>query len=164
MVSADGRVWTFGDGWNGRLGHNDEQQRLVPTLLAAEVFKGSKIVTVAAGGYYTMAVGVNGALWAWGRGSSGKLGLGDTNDRLMPTLVGAEEVFAPASNCVNPSLFAVSPTPSWPSSLRPQVHACPAAVTAIVCDARSRKHPLRHPRQPPPRLLVAEARESPPQM
>ena len=79
-------------------------------------------------------------------------------------VVGAEEVFAPASNCVNPSLFAVSPTPSWPSSLRPQVHACPAAVTAIVCDARSRKHPLRHPRQPPPRLLVAEARESPPQM
>jgi len=63
-------VWTFGDGWNGRLGHNDEQQRLVPTLLTAEVLKGSKIVTVAAGGAHTMAVGVNGTLWAWGLGSS----------------------------------------------------------------------------------------------
>jgi len=70
VVSAEGRVWTFGDGWNGRLGHNDEQQRLVPTLLTAEVFKGSKIVTVAAGGAHTMAVGVNGTLWAWGLGSS----------------------------------------------------------------------------------------------
>ena len=56
VVSAEGRVWTFGYGSCGRLGHNDEQDKLVPTLLAAEVFKGSKIVTVAAGGYYTMAV------------------------------------------------------------------------------------------------------------
>jgi alpha-tubulin suppressor-like RCC1 family protein len=95
VVSAEGRVWTFGYGLNGCLGHNDEQSiiRLVPTLLAAEVFKGSKIVTVAAGALHTMAAGVNGALWAWGAGYYGRLGLGDTNDRLMPTLVGAEEVF-----------------------------------------------------------------------
>jgi len=57
------------------------------------VFEGSKIVTVAAGGYHTMAVGVNGALWAWGAGYSGMLGLGDAWDRRVPTLVGAEEVF-----------------------------------------------------------------------
>ena len=93
VVSAEGRVCTFGQGWNGCLGLNDEQSRLVPALLAAEVFEGSMIVTVAAGGYYTMAVGVNGRLWAWGWGSHGRLGLGDTNDRLVPTLVGAEEVF-----------------------------------------------------------------------
>ena len=93
VVSAEGRVCTFGCGHDGRLGLNDEQDRLVPTLLLAEVFKGSKIVTVAAGGAHTMAVGVNGALWAWGLGFSGQLGLGDTNDRLVPTLVGAEEVF-----------------------------------------------------------------------
>ena len=86
VVSAEGRMCTFGFGWNGC-------HRLVPTLLAAEVFEGSTIVTVAAGGRYTMAVGVNGRLWAWGSGSYGQLGLGDTNDRLMPTLVGAEEVF-----------------------------------------------------------------------
>ena len=77
----------------GRLGHNDAQDRLVLTLLAAEVFEASKIVSVAAGGWHTMAVGDNGALWAWGGGSSGQLGLGDTNNRLVPTLVGAEEVF-----------------------------------------------------------------------
>ena len=91
VVSADGRVWTFGHGDDGSLGHNDEQSRLVPTLLAAEVFKGSKIVTVVAGGNRTMAVGVNGALWDWGAGSYGQLVLGDTNDRRVPTLVGAEE-------------------------------------------------------------------------
>ena len=88
VVSAEGRVWTFGLETCGCLGLNDEQNRLVPTLLAAEVFEGSMIVTVAAGGYHTMAVGVNGRLWAWGLGSSGQLGLGDTNNRM-----GAEEVF-----------------------------------------------------------------------
>ena len=40
-----------------------------------------------------MAVGESGALWAWGLLSSGQLGLGDINDRRVPTLVGAEEVF-----------------------------------------------------------------------
>ena len=73
VVSAEGRVWTFGFGFYGQLDHNDEQSRLVPTLLAAEVFEGSKIVTVAAGGCYTMAVGENGALWAWGMGANGQL-------------------------------------------------------------------------------------------
>ena len=34
VVSAEGRVWTFGWGRNGRLGHNDESKRLVPTLRA----------------------------------------------------------------------------------------------------------------------------------
>ena len=93
LVSAEGRVWTFGWGTSGQLGHNDEQDRLVPTLLAAVVFEASKIVTVAAGGWCTMAVGDNGALWAWGSGSFGQLGLGDTNNRLVPTLVRVEEVF-----------------------------------------------------------------------
>jgi alpha-tubulin suppressor-like RCC1 family protein len=93
VVSAEGRVFTFGNGMFGCLGDNDEHDRLVPTLLAAEVFEGSLIVTVAAGGYHTMAVGVNGRLWAWGWGIHGQLGLGDTNKRLVPTLVGAEEVF-----------------------------------------------------------------------
>jgi alpha-tubulin suppressor-like RCC1 family protein len=65
----------------------------VPALLAAEVFEGSMIVMVAAGAPRCMAVGVNGRLWAWGAGSYGQLGLGDTNNRLVPTLVGAEEVF-----------------------------------------------------------------------
>jgi len=56
VVSAEGRVWTFGHGLNGCLGLNDEQDRLVPALLSAEVFEGSMIVMVAAGAPRCMAV------------------------------------------------------------------------------------------------------------
>jgi hypothetical protein len=55
----------LGCGAFGRLGHNDEQDRLLPMLLVAEVFEGSKIVTVAAAGFHTMAVGGSGALWTY---------------------------------------------------------------------------------------------------
>jgi len=88
VVSAEGRVWTFGYGTFGILRH-----RLVPTLIAPELFEESKIVAVAAGGFYTMAVEEKGRLWAWGDGSYGQLGLGDTAHRLVPTLVGGEEMF-----------------------------------------------------------------------
>jgi alpha-tubulin suppressor-like RCC1 family protein len=65
VVSAEGRVWTFGDGAYGCQGLNDGQDnlqlrtrdRLVPTLLTAEVFEHSKFVTVAAGGFHTIGRG-----------------------------------------------------------------------------------------------------------
>jgi len=36
---------------------------------------------------------IDGALWAWGHGGDGKLGLVDAEDRLVPARVGAEEEF-----------------------------------------------------------------------
>jgi len=92
-LGADGRVWTFGWGHHGQLGHNDEENRLVPTLLAREALGGAAAVLVAAGGGHTVAVTREGALWVWGYGNSGQLGLGDDANRLLPTCVGAEAVF-----------------------------------------------------------------------
>jgi alpha-tubulin suppressor-like RCC1 family protein len=46
----------------------------------AELFKGSKIVTVAAGGHHTMAVGESGTPLAWGLGFYGRLRLGDIHN------------------------------------------------------------------------------------
>ncbi len=58
-------MWTFGCGTFGRLGHNDEQDRLVLRLLA-EFFEARKIVTVATGGYQT-----------WLRERAARFGRGD---------------------------------------------------------------------------------------
>eukprot|EP00277_Geminigera_cryophila_P022957 CAMPEP_0179479202 /NCGR_PEP_ID=MMETSP0799-20121207/57499_1 /TAXON_ID=46947 /ORGANISM="Geminigera cryophila, Strain CCMP2564" /LENGTH=460 /DNA_ID=CAMNT_0021290711 /DNA_START=165 /DNA_END=1548 /DNA_ORIENTATION=- len=92
-LGAEGRVWTWGHGESGRLGHNDEEDRLVPTQLAGEALGGAAAVLVAAGCVHTAAVTIQGALWVWGRGSDGRLGLGDCARRLAPTLVGAEAAF-----------------------------------------------------------------------
>jgi len=63
-LGAEGRVWTWG--WNGygQLGHNDEQNRLVPTLLTGEALGGAAAVLVVAGKMHTVAVMIDGALWA----------------------------------------------------------------------------------------------------
>ena len=92
-ATAEGDVFTWGAGEYGRLGHNDEQRRLAPEKLGRWQFGGGKVVLVAAGWAHTVALTEDGVLWVWGFGSFGQLGLGDTNDRLVPTRLGAGEVF-----------------------------------------------------------------------
>jgi len=90
-LGAEGRVWTWGCGKQGQLGHSDEGNRLVPTLLAVESLGGAAAVLVAAGYVHTVAVTLEGELWVWGHGRRGQLGLGDEANRLAPTRVGAEK-------------------------------------------------------------------------
>ena len=65
----------------------------MPTLLEGEALGGAAAVLVAAAGSHTVALMVDGVLWAWGWGVCGQLGLGNTRKRLVPARVGAEEVF-----------------------------------------------------------------------
>lgn len=99
VASADGDVFTWGLGACGRLGHSDEQDRLTPARLGRQQFGGGKIVLVAAGFKHTVAVAEGGVLWVWGAGGRGQLGLGDTDGRLVPTRLGADEVFGGSRVC-----------------------------------------------------------------
>jgi len=92
-LGTEGRLWTWGFGCSGQLGHNDAENKLVPTLLAGEALGGFAAALVAAGGLHTVAVTIEGELWVWGYGRIGQLGLGDKTDRLAPTLMRAEAVF-----------------------------------------------------------------------
>ena len=65
-VSAEGDVFTWGAGVWGRLGHNDEQDRLAPARLEQGQFGGGKVVLVAAGFCHTVALTEGGMLWVWG--------------------------------------------------------------------------------------------------
>ncbi len=56
------------------------------TVLPA-VFPDAEVIAVSAGGGQTCAILEGGALFCWGRNSEGQLGLGDLEDRLVPTLV-----------------------------------------------------------------------------
>ena len=46
-----------------------------------------KIESIAGGRDHTIAVDIDGKIYTWGKNSSGQLGLGDTNVRLLPTLI-----------------------------------------------------------------------------
>ena len=53
---------------------------------------------VAAGAEHTAAVSEEGALYGWGWGRYGNLGLGDRNDRLVPEKVSTLNVSQQAGN------------------------------------------------------------------
>jgi len=86
-ITADGAVWSWGAGGNGRLGHGDQQEQLLPKKV--EALAGQRVVAVAAGWSHSLAITADGALWSWGFGGRGRLGHGDEQDQLLPKKVEA---------------------------------------------------------------------------
>ena len=99
-LSASGRVYTWGRGKYGALGHRDVDNRSRPTPVQALDDAGVRCEQIACGGDHTLAIagGGSGVILAWGRGSSGPAGTGATADVLTPTIIdrallGDEKVF-----------------------------------------------------------------------
>jgi len=86
-VTADGAVWSWGDGAAGMLGHGDEQIQLLPKKV--EAFAGRCVVAVSAGEYHSLAITADGSAWSWGDGYPGKLGHGDEQTQLLPKKIEA---------------------------------------------------------------------------
>ena len=86
-LTASGAVWSWGDGFFGKLGHGDDHAQWQPKKV--EAFAGQRIVAVSAALVHSLAITADGALWSWGWGASGKLGHGDEHDQLLPKKVEA---------------------------------------------------------------------------
>jgi len=86
-ITADGAVWSWGDGAAGMLGHGDEQIQLLPKKV--EAFAGRCVVAVSAGEYHSLAITADGSAWSWGDGYPGKLGHGDEQTQLLPKKIEA---------------------------------------------------------------------------
>ena len=86
-ITADGAVWSWGPGGDGRLGHGDGQTQLLPKKV--EAFAGWRVVAVSAGGYHSLAITADDAVWSWGDGGHGQLGHGDQQSQLLPKKVEA---------------------------------------------------------------------------
>ena len=100
-LTQQGLLFTFGDGTQGMLGHNDMKARAVPVRVAPFRFGGAPVCTVACGMNHTAAISRGGKLWTWGDGAAGKLGHGPAfgqvrkrdkvwlafEKKLVPTLV-----------------------------------------------------------------------------
>lgn len=86
-LNAEHHVYTWGNGDNGRLGHNDIQSRDAPAKVNALADK--FITKIYCGAAYSAVVSISGELFTWGKGSFGSLGHGASDDKLLPTQVQA---------------------------------------------------------------------------
>jgi alpha-tubulin suppressor-like RCC1 family protein len=77
----DGSLWCWGSSERGKLGSGEPDDSLLP---APEVTGGTDWAQVSAGHSHTCAVKEDGRLLCWGRGDSGQLGTGSTDDSDVP--------------------------------------------------------------------------------
>ena len=88
VSTANGRVYSFGHGANGQLGHCTFKDKLTPTLIEALSLSGGKfVVQVTCGRSHSMLLTSEGRLYTWGRGADGRLGRGSEMDHGCPSVV-----------------------------------------------------------------------------
>jgi len=114
-LTADGSVWSWGNGAYGKLGHGDGQHQWQPRK--AEAFAGQRVVATSAGGFHSLALTANGTVWSWGWGAYGRLGHGDEQDQLLPkkveALAGRRVIAVSAGICHSFALTADGSVWSW---------------------------------------------------
>ncbi|KAI4815496.1 hypothetical protein KUCAC02_005638 [Chaenocephalus aceratus] len=84
VLTKDGKVFTFGEGSYGQLGHNSSDNELKPRLVDGLDGPASHI---SCGRRHTLVLSSSGQLWAFGNGAKGQIGTGRTENSLTPTLV-----------------------------------------------------------------------------
>ncbi|XP_073270034.1 PH, RCC1 and FYVE domains-containing protein 1-like isoform X1 [Primulina huaijiensis] len=100
ILTSAGRLFTFGDGTFGALGHGNRCGANIPREV--EALKGSRTIRVACGVWHTAAIvevtsqssnsgqsdlSLSGKLFTWGDGDKGRLGHADNVPRLTPESV-----------------------------------------------------------------------------
>ncbi|XP_014678095.1 PREDICTED: E3 ubiquitin-protein ligase HERC2-like [Priapulus caudatus] len=86
-LTVDGKVFSWGEGDDGKLGHSSRMICDRPRLI--EVLKSKRVRDVACGSSHSAAIISNGDLYTWGLGEYGRLGHGDNMTQLRPKQVKA---------------------------------------------------------------------------
>jgi len=69
------------------LGINNTEDKSKPTKIEFFDFSKIKIIKISTGYSHCICMNENNELFSWGSGDSGRLGLNDTNNRLIPTKI-----------------------------------------------------------------------------
>eukprot|EP00536_Pseudo-nitzschia_multiseries_P017830 jgi/Psemu1/264537/estExt_Genewise1Plus.C_18540006 len=85
VVTEDGRLYTFGGGEHGQLGHNNRFNKVKPTLVQA--LAGVFVSQIACGWSHSVALTNKGKIFTWGNGDHGKLGHGSGRKVCVPNVV-----------------------------------------------------------------------------
>lgn len=85
MLAADrGKVYTWGSGAHGRLGHGDAKPQLTPKIIDHLTKMNVTATKVIAGYDHMLLLSDKGELWAWGAGANGETAQNTTVRRLVP--------------------------------------------------------------------------------
>ncbi|XP_068945892.1 serine/threonine-protein kinase Nek8 [Petaurus breviceps papuanus] len=109
-VTASGECYTFGSNQHGQLGTSARRGSRAPCLVAG--LQGIKVVMVACGDAFTVAIGAEGDVYTWGKGARGRLGRKD-EDAGLPRPVQLDEAqpytVTSVSCCHGNTLLAIRP-------------------------------------------------------
>ncbi|KAG2456459.1 HERC2 ligase, partial [Polypterus senegalus] len=84
-LTVDGKIFSWGEGDDGKLGHFSRMNCDKPRLI--EALKTKRIRDIACGSSHSAAITSSGELYTWGLGEYGRLGHGDNTTQLRPKLV-----------------------------------------------------------------------------
>ncbi|GAU26567.1 hypothetical protein TSUD_266810 [Trifolium subterraneum] len=84
-LTTSGHVFAMGSTENGQLG-NPNSAGKVPTLVQGKLL-GEFVEEISCGAHHVAVLTSKKELYTWGKGSNGRLGHGDTEDKKSPTLV-----------------------------------------------------------------------------
>ena len=89
-LRSDGSVWAWGDNQLGQLGNGSTENSGTPVKVKGlELTRDvrNRVIAIAAGAWFSLALQSDGTIWAWGSNQSGQLGDGSFDDRLEPVRV-----------------------------------------------------------------------------
>lgn len=96
-ISEGGRLYTWGRGSFGNLGHGDTENRKKPSVVNA--LNEVTVVDTSCGAKHMMAITNEFKIYSWGNGGNGRLGHGDTSGTSVPI---------PIQHLFNESIMSVS--------------------------------------------------------
>ena len=84
-LTGAGNVYAWGENAHGQLGLGDKRCRFRPVLVLPSGMEGVRTIQIKCGAYHALLLNDEGHVFVWGSNSSGQLGLGDLEDRHVPT-------------------------------------------------------------------------------
>ncbi|XP_016395302.1 probable E3 ubiquitin-protein ligase HERC3 isoform X2 [Sinocyclocheilus rhinocerous] len=85
-LTNDGQVLVWGENSHGQLGLRKDHPGS-PSAQHVQSLSGIPLAQISAGGDHSFGLSLSGVVFGWGKNSAGQLGLGDTTDRHIPTII-----------------------------------------------------------------------------